>query len=338
MALLTATFELSVPQALLIRTSVEDDLSKWHRNLSASDFSFSLLLQGFEVEIQLTQFGGNGVKLLSDEFMVTSCTGARIIVSRDDPEPPPEIITQPSGQIDLTTMQDYLGRRQPDYTQAARTVLERLFSYFRFEKRHPLLARASYLAPQDFLNPTWTGHNGELVWNRRFNFVVVGSIAMQLFGRWGLSPYKKENRSELLSYLQNPPDISLDREFLAESLDAIAESDIRRAVLYMAVACELAIKRNLFSPGSNASQAIEYLEAKRRFRVSVVELLDATGYALGKDFPQYEQIKQLFSCRDRIAHHGKAEFKKDKVFHTPDDQMLSSWWSATCNLLSWLQQ
>lgn len=136
----------------------------------------------------------------------------------------------------------------------------------------------------------------------------------------------------------------MHRELQALGKDAIRLGDLRRAVIELAVASEVAVKQAFFAPDSAAFEAFEFLEEQRKVEVSVLELLKQPAErAFGKAFSDVDEeaasnLEELFRCRNKVAHRGKLEFrdKKQRV-RSADRERVSAWWQATETHFCWLE-
>jgi len=134
--------------------------------------------------------------------------------------------------------------------------------------------------------------------------------------------------------------VSLHQELLSDAQAAAFEGNIRRAVLELAVSCEVFVKHFFFEHGSRAAQVVEAMEGERKMHIRILELLDVgTRAVLGKslkdsDKAAYDDIDHLFRARNKVAHQGKAEFRDGKRVHIVDMKLLSKWWQSVERLFS----
>ncbi|MBM0741382.1 hypothetical protein JOY44_07075 [Phormidium sp. CLA17] len=132
-------------------------------------------------------------------------------------------------------------------------------------------------------------------------------------------------------------------EILSESQASVFNGNLRRAVLELAIACELATKQSFFGEASRAGLAFEYLEDKGRVNVKVLDLI--TGVAvqvIGQSFKDFDKnayidIDHLFRCRNKVAHRGEPKFKDDtgKEYEI-SEEILQRWWDSAEKLFRWL--
>ena len=172
--------------------------------------------------------------------------------------------------------------------------------------------------------------------------VVRGSPAIRMYPNWGVTALEPGEVAQLRSYVMGVPDIDLEDELAAEAKDAAEAQDFRRAVLFLAVAAEVAVKRRLFEPASIAGDAFEYLEDRGRIRVGVPDLIKAAGQALGTRFEEANPsgasaVMALFACRNRVVHHGDTVYRDTAGrLLKPDHLVLRNWWEAVASLREWL--
>jgi hypothetical protein len=141
-----------------------------------------------------------------------------------------------------------------------------------------------------------------------------------------------------------PIEPELYEELLSDAHAALFQGHLRRAILELALSCEIATKRAFFGKESVAASAYEYLEDKGQVRASVPDLLGQVAkHAFGKSFKDtnsnaYKQIDYLFRCRNKIAHRGECKYNDDEGHtHTVDQATANVWLKAAHHLLEWLR-
>jgi hypothetical protein len=111
---------------------------------------------------------------------------------------------------------------------------------------------------------------------------------------------------------------------MVDARDALMQGNLRRGVLEMATACEVATKE-LF-----AKKKIKF-----RAKTSTVVLLDADAKkAFGASFKQdnlkdWQNIKYLFRCRGDAVHQGNPQ--------NVDIATLRAWWDSLETLIAWVR-
>jgi hypothetical protein len=140
--------------------------------------------------------------------------------------------------------------------------------------------------------------------------------------------------------LINPVEPTLYEEILADAQTALFEHRHRRAVLELAIACEIVVERRFLSGDSPAVAAFEYLEEKSRVRVRVLDFIDGVAQnAFGKSFRRdhrdhYDNIDYLFQCRNKVAHTGDLLYRDKQSIKTADYSVIESWWESVKVLIS----
>jgi hypothetical protein len=255
-------------------------------------------------------------------------------------DPPPPVILA-NGSRDLVPQSNYFQERVPDYRHAAARVLNNLLLFFKYTLRQPLLALVRD-SDQDFQNPDWTDDNGKPA--GRMGGVFVVSAIHGLHSELGSTKLEKKHDTALTAALAKPQAVALHEEILSDAQAAAFVGDIRRAVLEMAIACEVFTKHVFFETGSRASQVLEALEDKGEIHINVLKLLDVGASAvLGVSFRKFDlaafhDIDNLFRARNKVAHRGEVIFRDEKgKLHTVDRKILQNWWSSLEKLFAWAQ-
>jgi len=130
---------------------------------------------------------------------------------------------------------------------------------------------------------------------------------------------------------------------ISDAKQAIYENDVLKAVIFLAIVCEVSIKRTFFAHNSYAGEAFNYLEEKRKVEVSPVELIkDVAERAFGQSFKKYapvpfEHIEYLFRCRNKVAHRAQPIYRdKFGELVVLEKEELIVWWRSVTYLLDWL--
>ena len=136
---------------------------------------------------------------------------------------------------------------------------------------------------------------------------------------------------------------TIQEDLLAQARDAVYEEHTLKAVLLLAITCEVAIKTKFFREESLASIAFDFLEENRRVEITNLELVGKVAKrAFGQSFAEFSpssntDIDYLFRCRNKVAHRARAEYKDDRgTPHTATSDSLYSWWQSVSCLLNWL--
>jgi len=173
----------------------------------------------------------------------------------------------------------------------------------------------------------------------------MGDLGLFRRDLFGAIPFSRDEAPQLQTYLSVPAlPAPLSSQLLSDAQAAALSNNVRRAVLELAIAVEVFVKRKFFKQGGVAGAAFEYLEDKGRETVKVIELLDgASLYAFGESFkiaaPEaYKHLDHLFRCRNKIAHRGVVLFRDDgAAWQEPTQELLLVWWKAVLEMFTWLE-
>jgi hypothetical protein len=330
---------MTLPEPFL----VQRDENKISEPLSSDDRIFHLSVNNFEVEIELGGFSRRA-KGLKDGPMATEITTVIFRVTRNEPDLPPVVKPAKDGTIDFTDLQFYLWEKQKDYKGVVEQLFERLSAYFRFQMGHALVNLHPERGQTRFNNPVWRDEAGNILYDHISSFVMDESPSLYMYPNWGITAYKPEDRPSLLSALERQAEIDLYEEILSDARDAAAMGNLRRAVLELAIACEMAIKHVFFIRDSNADAAYSYLEDKGLARARVLDFVDGIAlHAFGsslriEDRECFQRLDHLFRCRNKIAHRGSLIFRDDQGKElTVDMARLLDWWTAVRKVIDWLK-
>jgi hypothetical protein len=326
---LVATSEVPLSGFLLVSRSEDEELR------------YRVPIDDFDVELLLIPAEGAGkYKKAQEKHYTFGISTIEISVSRDEEEEPPSIRTTPKGR-DLSERSRYFDSRYPSYQAVALTALNRLIRFFKYTLRNPGLHELDE-HHRDLQNPTWTNEAGEPMVSgivRVVATVVPGSADPCV------KPLTPADDANLQRALEEEFVPELHEKLLSTAQEAIFAGDILRAVLGMAIACEVAVKSAFFGSVTAAGSAFEHLEDKGHVRVSVIELIHgAAREAFGQSFKDvdqadHENIDYLFRCRNKVAHRGAAMFRDYQgELHRADRTMIWKWWASVGKLMSWLDQ
>lgn len=340
---LTAIFNIDLPEQFLWECKKEDGYDLQH--LTTSDRIFKITLSAFDIEIELADFSGCRKGMVGSAEMAAEITRVIIRVTRDEPESPPIIEPTKEGKIDWTPLQEYLFKIAEEYRAMATLLIQRLYKYFRFQAGHPLIKINSQQGQHQFMNPIWIDETGKTIWDKDTCLTWNGGSGLKLYPRWDVIAYKPKDRKSLIAALEQPKEPNLYEEILSDAKDAVAMGNIRRAVLELAIACEVAIKHIYFENESFADSNYAYYEEKGIVHAKVLDFLDVIafrtfGHSLKTDDIEcFKKISSLFRCRNKIAHLGRPVFRDDGGLETTaNETLLLEWWSAVKNAIERLRQ
>ena len=93
----------------------------------------------------------------------------------------------------------------------------------------------------------------------------------------GEKDFTADHDARLQDVLQNDISIELHQEFLADAQTSIVNGSLCRAILEMAIACEVAVKQLFFTESTPAGAAYEYLERKGRVNIPTIDLIHSVA-------------------------------------------------------------
>ena len=244
------------------------------------------------------------------------------------------------GHLDYTIQEEYFEKRTDQFAKIAREAINRMIGFFRFSLHTPLL-RESSADHQCFRNPDWTDQDDKIIGKAQLVFVV--ERVPGLWGELGVKKLTPDRLGALVEFLARPTDPSLTAQFLSEAQSAWFEGNLRRSVLELGIACEVAVKRLFFSTESPAGAAFDYLEDKGKVNIRVIELADKVAQeAFGRSYRiespnDYMNIDNLFRCRNKVVHRDELTFKDDHGnFIAVDANIVASWSASVAALAEWI--
>lgn len=258
-------------------------------------------------------------------YTPSAAYGLKLEISRAECEPLPN-----------EKRSDFLNLRAEIYRKIAITALSRVFQFFKYRLYNPFIEMPNY---------GLFDREGE--W--RFNGSVIGKIPRvavigKLSGNAGQLSTEQltlANAHEFKQALIQPAEVSITQEYLSEAHTAIIRRDFKKAVIDLAIACEVGIKTAFFQ-SEFSYEMLNALEDMGKIEVSPPDMINRIAMrVIGQKFkdPEYEDIVNLFRCRNKVAHRGELTFsignsgKKASV----DIDLLEKWWFSTQALLEWLQ-
>jgi len=323
---LTATFNIALHTAIVFRGD-------------GRPRTYSTTVDGFDVQLTIVPKDPGGRSKLKGERLWTYMSEElTIAVSRSEADSPPDIGVSARGGRDFTTRVPYFSARLPSYASAASKVCRNAIAFLRFQLRQPL-ARALTDLNAALLNAEWTDELGGKI-DSGIHFLAAGlGPRRDVFGIRALTRKHDKLFGASLAIGKSP---SLHLEILSDAQAAVLEGNVRRAVLELAVACEVFAKHTFYGASSGAALVFEALEDRGKTHVRVLELIDIGGDALyGNSFRvfdrnAYTDIEHLFRARNKVAHRGIAVFRDEKgQLQTVDAKRLKRWWQSVEKLFAW---
>lgn len=306
----------------------------------ATEITYFVPLENFKVELILPMRKGWFNRGHGDPNWIGSLKSIRVVVSREEVEFPPLVITDADGRRDYTIQASYFQERIGLYGEAARELTNRMIRYFRFVLGTPYLEEFGQ-GHQAFRNAKWTNEAGEIV-GKGAQTIVFDRVPGTR-GEMNVRCFSEVQRNELGHFLAEPRVFSIAEQMIDNARSAWFDGYFQRSVLEMAIACEIIVKRRFFAEDSPAGAAFDYLEDKAKVNIRVLELIDKVAQAaFGKSFKDeslqdYRNIDNLFRCRNKIAHRGELSLKDDSNIRiVPDQKLIESWFKSVLALKSWL--
>ena len=220
-----------------------------------------------------------------------------------------------------------------DHADVAAIIIKRLIRYFRFMLGNPLLeaVRAHDLRSS---NPEWTIENPKPLTfyakPRPASIVAQGFAGLRHAHAFGIKPFTPEQPDELERALQVDTRYELYEELMVDARDALMQGNLRRAVIEMATACEVATKEVFAKKRRKCSEKTPVAldtSAKRAFGVSFKE-----------KYPRdWDHIEYLFQCRNEAAHGRDPEYTVKGQNQPMNFDSLRDWWESLETLIGWVR-
>ena len=325
---LIAEFSIRLPGFLLISGPEENT------------YKCQAKIDGFDVElIILPCLDGIKSKKKDDRYYTFSATEMKISVAGDEFTPPPELL---GDSVNYASQYEYFESRLGKYQVAAQKAVNRTILYLRYKLHVPGLHPLLLMSDEGFYNPEWVDEKGINVGKgleARISDFIPGISDFSP----NVKPLTVDELPELENALNNCIKFELHEEILADAhdaiYDAIFQGNLRRAVLEMAIAVEIAVKQAYFGRETISGMVINYLEDKGRLNVKIIELIDTISvHAFGSSFRKankqaYDHIDFLFRCRNKVAHRGEVTLGHGRAL---DWSTLITWWQSVVTMFDWL--
>ena len=306
----------------------------------SENLSFEVEIKGFEVTIQLLTHP-RVVKRGEEKFINTI---ERIIlrVGRIEHEIPPELPERADGVRDYTIQELYFSKRVERYRAIACEALNRVIRFFKFQLHTPFLEEF-HQRTNALGKPKWMDGSGQEVGKGGMIFFVE-----KIPGLWGELGVRSLVEGDIPNFqlaLKSSGEPKIYDQILAGAREAIFESNLRRAVVELAMACEILVKECFFSGKIPALVAIGNLEDRGKVQLRVLDLIDQVAVEVfgnsfrGEGISHFQHIDHLFRCRNKVVHKGKLAYRKDTgKEETPNEKTLRSWWESVVKLEVWIKQ
>jgi hypothetical protein len=270
----------------------------------------------------------------------------RVSVSRFEPAEPPSMRREPEGGRNSRDQANYFHERILIYRNMALEALRRLLRFFKYRQAHALLRDP---IGEDLDNPKWTDGTGQEV-PSGISFHEASLYGIELDEEVGIQALASTDDPMLQQALAEPPiQPELYEQLLSDARAALFQGSLRRAILELAISCEVAIKQAFFVKGTEAALSI-YFDEKKQLRENVGGFTNLLGnpaeHILGQNFRKAGKaerrtciyIDRLFQCRNQIAHEGQPTYKNKRGRSLPVDQAVAKeWFKAADHLFRWLR-
>jgi hypothetical protein len=300
--------------------------------------TFTVAIDGFDVSISLSEEFTAGFRAAAERLMTCACSQIEVTVSREESEAPPPYAPPEAGGAEFNVWLNYYMTRTDDYAKIASEALGRLFLFFRHRLRQPLLESISPMS-HALRNPTWLDETGAVA-GKGLGVWVADDFPRQ----FGVIPLQAEHDEHLRQALARRPVPKLHAELLADAQAAALRGNIRRAVLELAIACEVVIKAKFYGR-SVGGRTLEYLEEKRKLTVTPLELILKPAESIfGENFSESHKetcsdLEQLVKCRNEVAHRGRAIIRCPVgVVRMANAADLERWLASARKLFVWLRK
>lgn len=330
---LTAVFRIPLPFGVLLIRGTDDDVP------TKPPLRIRFRSGNTRARIRIP-FHGAGRKYKGETEWTHVASNPILVVSIPEAEDPPHIELTARGGKDWGPLQLWLNERHPRFEAEARRITDRFLFTLRHTFGVPLVQGSTDLSPVPFANPVWRYTGRGTLSDRGWTMIPKGSPGLMLYPAFRVVPLTEDNLRAIQDGLREHAEVPLYRELLADARDMVARSDYRRAVIDLAVACEVALKHRLLVHGSIAARTWQYLEQNRQLRIGVHDLLQAARNIAPQEPPSSSSmLPDLISCRDRIVHHGVVEYRRTKndPWQAVDRATVTAWWSAVADYVDWLE-
>lgn len=316
---LTAVYEIRLQRKLFVTRPLQEKISDLHFSATVNSSRTEVTLVVDELPRQESPNRG---------IVICQVSRIEIRVARLESTDLPHLVPPNEQGPQYLAWSEAYRARLDECTNAALVAVNRLLAFFKYGLRYPLLEPFAFL---DLLPPKWLDEHGAEIKTPFQHISATWSRPAYLENT--LQPHDDER---LRFFLETDIQPSLAEEILLDSLGAVEEKNLRRAIIEAAVCCEVATKQTI---------TYEYLDATDNTRTSVIELLDRTfGEIFDASFKQsdpkrYQDIDHLFRARNKAAHRAAISFRDDGgAEHIVTRQMVAEWLISAQVLLNWLSQ
>jgi hypothetical protein len=348
---LTATFKVSLVSPLFVDRPLRQEGVR-----IIQDLRYPLRIDNSDVEIALVEAYHAMTALDRDQNILRGPIWAvprvQVSVSRTETVQPPAIPLRPEGGRNFRDRIQYFHERILIYRKVALEALRRFLRFFKYRQAHALLRDPM---GKDLDNPKWTDDTGQEVPSGIHLIGGIHLIEGSLYGielddDVGIHALAAPDDPALQQALAEPPiEPELYEELLSDARAALFQGSLRRAILELAISCEIAIKQVFFDKATEA-EISEYFDERKQLCHSVGGFTSLLGKPaeriLGQNFQKakrhaYVHVDNLFQCRNQIAHGKVREYtykNKRGRCQSVNQTVVKEWFKAADHLFHWLRR
>lgn len=239
--------------------------------------------------------------------------------------------------------EDKMSALKNRYLLAMWDVSRRVLDYFRYEHGFPFLRPMN---AQNIAEVSWIQDGKESISATAANAIYVDAFPGLPFSKHALGskPVRPSNLDAIQKGLQQPREYDVHEQLRSQAREAIFTENYRLAVMLLAIACEVKVKRTFFGATSITNEIFDWLSDAQKVQVSALELISqgakrVIGVGYKEQFPAMSvALDNLFRCRNKVAHKGEHEYRdvNSQKIKVADEQALLEWWEAVDHLFNWL--
>lgn len=324
---ITTKYEFNLENGILLKRTKLDEIV------------FNYNLEQYEIKLILKHEGGYAQINKIYSFIISK---VQLDITTTFEKDIPEIIENEKSR-NLAHRAKYFHEIERSLYPIAYKIINQFIHFFKYYLKQPKL---------EFFKESYHSFHDPKYYNEAGSIIETGSI--RLMGtmykpddylKTGSKEFTSEFDNDFINYMKDPPKLELYKEILSDAQTAFFDKNYRRAILEMAISCEIATKHKLFFENEKTGLIFNYLEDKNKINVRVLELIDgASKYVFNKSFKEtnkndYNNIDFLFRTRNKIVHRGEMSFIDDNgKIHHPDQKEIYKWWDSINKLFDWINQ
>jgi hypothetical protein len=310
---LTATFDVSLISPLFVNRPPRQEGVR-----TIQELRYATTIFDSDVEIALVEVHH---ALTEGSRTIWAVPKVRVSVSRSETVDPPPIQRTAQGGRDFRDRWSYFQERDPIYRGAAIEALHRLVCFFKYKQAHVLLRDAplaDLMSNLQWTNEMWTDDTRQEFPSGSSPLRVLSLYGIELDEEVGVRALAAADDLSLQQALAEPPiEPELYEELLSDARAALFQGSLRRAIIELAISCEVAIKQAFFNKATAAELSM-YFDERKQINDDVGGFTNLLGkpaeHILGQNFRKIKRraaahIDGLFRCRNQIAHEGEPPYK-----------------------------